>query len=299
MEHTDTNGRDSELSFIMPACNEADGLKTFLPQLKESFPNSEILVVNDGSKDDTESVSKAAGAKVITHFYQMGNGAALKTGARMATRPILVFLDADGQHTVTEVTKVIDAFFEDSVDMAVGARSKTGQASAFRGLGNKVFNSVATMVVGHKVMDLTSGCRVVKAPLYREFLHLLPNGFSAPTTITLAFFKSGYTIKYVPIEVMKRIGNSHLKPLKDGVRFSIILYKIATLYSPLKIFFPLAFMHIVLGLGYAIYTRLIEGLISNTGAIFFTTGVLILIIGLVSEQITIFLYQTTDRDYRS
>jgi glycosyltransferase involved in cell wall biosynthesis len=286
---------EEDLSFILPACNEEEGLNSFLPLLRNRFPTSEIIVINDGSTDQTEAVAKNAGVEVISHLYQMGNGAALKTGARHARRSNLVFLDADGQHTVEQVEKIIQVFLSENADMVVGARSKSGQANGFRLLGNSIFNRVASMVVGHKVSDLTSGCRVVKSELYREFLHLLPNGFSAPTTITLAFFKSGYSIKYVSIDVKKRIGNSHLRVFKDGLRFSIILYKLATLYSPLKIFMPLALLHFLAAFSSWVYNYYYHEVLISTGSVFFTTGILILVMGLVSEQITIFLYQTSDR----
>ena len=286
-------------SFILPACNEELGLGSFLPQLKARFPLGEIIVVNDGSQDKTEEVAKHSGARVINHLYQMGNGAALKTGARAATQPSIIFLDADGQHTVEQLEKIISAYLNDGADMVVGARSRSGQASSFRLLGNTIFNTIASKVVGHKVTDLTSGCRAVKTHLYREFLHLLPNGFSAPTTITLAFFKSGYSIRYVPIDVKKRVGTSHLRVFHDGVRFFIILYKLATLYSPLKIFFPLALVHFFIGFTYSLYHYYYPSALNSTAAIFFTTGILILVMGLVSEQITIFLYQTADHSKKS
>ena len=277
-------------SIVIPAKNEQNGLKSLLPDLLEYNPE-EIIVVNDGSSDDTAEVCKQFGVTVITHTYSKGNGAAIKTGARSVKSDVIVFMDADGQHKASDVPKLLEEL-ENGYDLVVGARSKESQAGLLRGLGNLFYNWFASLIVGHKIHDLTSGFRAVKRKQFLEFLYLLPNGFSYPTTRTMAFFRAGYSVKYYPIDMPQRVGSSHLNVLKDGIKFLLIIFKIGTLYSPLKIFFPIAIMHIALGLSYYGYTFLTEGRFTNMGVLLLTTGVIIFLIGLVSEQITNLLYKT-------
>lgn len=279
------------ISFILPARNEAAALKIFLPELKAAFPQYEILVVDDGSEDDTVAVCREAGARTVSHPYPKGNGAALKTGARTARGDIFVFLDADGQHSVEAIKSLLSIYETSKVEMVVGSRALCDQASWLRALGNILYNTFASYIVGHSVKDLTSGCRIVNAHYYRQFLHLLPNGFSAPSTITLAFFRSGLSVLYHPIEVNQRVGKSHLKPLRDGLRFFIILYKLTILYSPLKVFLPLAIFHVLLGFSWWGIVNYFTLTIPPLSGLLIVAGVLIFLIGLVSEQITVLLYQ--------
>lgn len=284
------NKQSWQVSIIIPACNEQAGLAKFLPKLVERYPHMEVLVVDDGSTDDTAKYARSMGARVISHPYQIGNGAAIKTGARHARGEVFVFMDGDGQHDVDDIDRLLEVYAQ-GFDMVVGARQGHQQASWLRKLGNGIYNRIATGVVGQKVLDLTSGFRVVRANKFKEFLHLLPNGFSYPSTITLAFFRSGYTVKYLDINVSQRIGKSHLKPLSDGIRFLIIIYKITTLYSPLKVFLPLGFAHLVLGLANYAYTFSTTGRFTNMSAVMISTAIIIFLIGLVSEQITTLIYQ--------
>src|SRR5690606_29190339 len=226
------------ISFVIPAKNEAAPLKRLLADIRNRFPASEIIVVNDGSSDDTSVVCRMAGVREIRHVYSIGNGGAIKAGARAARGEILVFLDADGQHDPANASKLLDKL-RDGYDMAVGARSLLSQASAFRALANRFYNWLASWMTQQQVHDLTSGFRAVGADKFREYLHLLPNGFSYPTTITMAFFRTGYTVGYVPIEAAQRQGVSHIRPVRDGLRFLLIIFKIGTLYSPLKLFLPI------------------------------------------------------------
>lgn len=279
----------SSISIIIPAKNEAKGLKTFLPLLCEKFAHHQIILVDDGSTDDTANVARMFGLKVVSHPYTMGNGAAIKTGARHANGDILIFMDGDGQHQASDIQSLLDKY-QKGYDLVVGARSKQHQASTLRWLGNSLYNSIATSLVGQPVLDLTSGFRVVNAEKFKEFMHLIPNGFSCPTTITLAFFRSGYAVAYVPIEVKQRIGVSHLKPLSDGFKFLLIIYKMATLYSPLKIFIPFALLHFVAGLANYAYTYSTQGRFTNMSAVFISASVIIFLIGLISEQITCLMY---------
>ena len=282
------------LSVILPAKNEAEGLRRTLPALRAQLPNVEIIVVDDGSTDDTAAVARAAGATVLSSPYSMGNGAAIKRGARAAQGEILVFMDADGQHSAEHVVALLQKL-EEGYDMVVGARDRSGQASLHRGLANGFYNWLASRMTGHKVLDLTSGFRVVRADKFREFLHLLPNGFSYPTTSTMAFFRSAYPVAYVPIPVAKRLGlSSHIRPIKDGVRFLLIIFKIATLYSPLKLFAPTAAIFFLTALGYYAYTFLTTHRLTNMSMLLFSASVIIFLIGLVSEQITSLMYRRNE-----
>lgn len=282
-----------KISIILPAKNEAPALRMVLPALRNAMPDAEILVVNDGSTDETLAVCAEHGARVVTHPYSMGNGAAIKSGARAAHGDILVFMDADGQHKPEDIPRLLSALAS-GYDMAVGARSRSSQAGASRAFANGLYNTLSSWMVSQKVQDLTSGFRAVRADKFRQFLYLLPNGFSYPTTITMSFFRAGYAVAYVPIEAPKRIGKSHIKPLQDGVRFLLIIFKIGTLYSPLKIFLPISVSFFVTAFGYYMYTLYEFHHFTNMSALLFTTAVLVFLIGLVSEQITSLMFNRSD-----
>ena len=278
------------LSIILPAKNEAEGLRGTLPALKAAYPEAEIIVVDDGSTDATAQIAAEQGARVLSSPYSMGNGAAIKRGARAATGEVLVFMDADGQHGAGHVRALLDKLGE-GYDMVVGARDRSGQANVHRGLANAFYNRLASWMTGHRIADLTSGFRAVRADKFREFLHLLPNGFSYPTTSTMAFFRSAYAVAYVPIPVANRIGKSHIRPIRDGIRFLLIIFKIATLYSPLKLFAPTAIAFFLTGLGYYAWTFVTQGRFTNMSVLLFSAAVIIFLIGLISEQITALTYR--------
>lgn len=278
------------ISVVMPAKNEAGAIKKAIESIKTQVPYAEILVVDDGSTDETAQIASDAGASVVRHQYSMGNGAAIKTGARSARGDIIVFMDADGQHDPEDIPRLLERI-EEGFEMAVGARSGDAHASAGRGLANRFYNRLATYMTGQKIRDLTSGFRAVRANRFREFLYLLPNGFSYPTTATMAFFRAGYSVAYVPIVASERIGRSHIRPLKDGLRFLLIIFKIGTLYSPLKVFVPIALIHGLLGIGYYVYTYSVAARLSVATIFMLTAAVTIFLIGLVSEQITALMYK--------
>ncbi len=283
-----------ELSIILPAKNEAEGLKRTLPGLRAAYPDAEIIVVNDGSTDATAEIAAGLGATVVGSPYSMGNGAAIKRGTRAAHGAVLVFMDADGQHSAEHIGQLL-AKLDEGYDMVVGARDGSGQANFHRGLANAFYNRLASHMTGHRIDDLTSGFRAVRADKFREFLHLLPNGFSYPTTSTMAFFRSAYPVAYVPIPVAKRVGNgSHIRPLKDGIRFLLIIFKIATLYSPMKLFAPIAAAFFLTGLGYYGYTFATMHRFTNMSTLLFSAAVIIFLIGLISEQITNLTYRHND-----
>ena len=282
------------LSIVLPAKNEAAALARLLPRLKSAQPDAEIIVIDDGSSDNTAQLCVENGVRVISQPYSMGNGAAIKRGARAAGGDILVFMDADGQHDPALIDRLLQRL-DQGMDMVVGARDWSGQAGVSRGVANSIYNWLASRMTGFEVKDLTSGFRAVRADRFREFVHLLPNGFSYPTTSTMAFFRSAYAVAYEPIPVARRIGKSHIKPVRDGVRFLLIIFKIATLYSPLKLFVPTSAFFFVLGAGYYAYTFTTAHRFTNMSMLLFSASVIIFLIGLISEQITSLVYGKGDR----
>lgn len=282
-----------KVSIILPAKNEAAALKSVLPELARLFPEAEIIVVNDGSSDGTLAVCSAHQIKAISHPYSMGNGAAIKTGARAARGDVLVFMDADGQHKPEDIPRLLEKLAQ-GYDMAVGARSRTSQAGAHRAAANGFYNRLASWMVGQKIADLTSGFRAVKADKFRQFLYLLPNGFSYPTTITMSFFRAGYGVSYVPIHAPRRIGKSHMRLARDGVRFLLIIFKIGTLYSPLKLFLPISLAFFFSGLGYYLYTFFTYHRFTNMSTLLFVASMMIFLMGLISEQITSLNYKDSE-----
>ncbi len=282
------------ISVVIPAKNEAQSLPGVLARIRAAQPEAEIVVVNDGSTDATAEVAAAAGARVVSHPRSQGNGAAIKTGARAARGEIIVFMDADGQHPPEAIGKLLEEL-DRGYDLVVGARDRKGQAGAGRALANGFYNRFASWVSGHRIDDLTSGFRAVRAAKFREFLSLLPNGFSYPTTSTMAFLKTGYPVNFVPVDVAQRVGKSHISPLRDGVRFVLIIFKIATLFSPMKLFVPASALAIALGLANYLYTYLTEGRFTNMSALMFSTGVVVFFVGLLSEQICLLTYAALSR----
>jgi glycosyltransferase involved in cell wall biosynthesis len=280
----------NSLSIILPAKNEASALAELLPRLRAVQPAAEIIVVDDGSTDDTRAICTRNSVTCLSSPYSMGNGAAIKRGARVAKGEILVFMDGDGQHDPADVARLIEKL-EQEYDMAVVARDWGSQAGVGRGVANTLYNWLATRMTGHEVADLTSGFRAVRAVRFREFLHLLPNGFSYPTTSTMAFFRSAYPVAYIPIKAAQRVGKSHIKPLRDGLRFLLIIFKIATLYSPLKLFVPASTVFFLLGcINYA-WTFIHDGRLTNMSTLMWSAAVIVFLIGLISEQITSLIYR--------
>ncbi len=277
------------LSIIIPAKNEAASIGNVVATARSEFPQAEIIVVDDGSTDDTGELAKAAGAIVVRHPESLGNGAAVKNGARAAGGEILAFMDGDGQHDARELGKLL-AKLDEGYQMAIGARDSGSHASVGRLFANGVYNEIASRMSGRRILDLTSGFRVVRASLFKQFLYLLPNGFSYPTTITMAFLRSGYPVCFEPIKAAERIGKSHIRPIRDGLRFLVIIFKIATLYSPLKIFLPVSGVFFATGLGYYLYTYLTAGRFTNMSMLVLSAAVIIFLIGLISEQITALTY---------
>ncbi|HRQ57963.1 MAG TPA: glycosyltransferase family 2 protein [Azoarcus taiwanensis] len=280
----------SRVSLVLPVKNECKALGDLLSGLIELGLSLEIILVDDGSTDETGAIASAFPIEVIRHPYSKGNGAAIKTGARAASGDVIVFMDADGQHDPADIPRLL-AKLDEGYDMVVGARDRGSQASFGRSVANGFYNRLATYMAGHRIEDLTSGFRAVRADKFREFLYLLPNGFSYPTTITMAFFRAGYSVAYIPIKAAQRIGKSHIHLVKDGVRFLLIIFKIGTLYSPLKLFGPIALLLFLAGSGWYVHTFLSQGRFTNMSALLYTGSVMVFLMGLISEQITALMYK--------
>ena len=285
-----------KFSIVIPAKNEEEGLAKFLPALRELYPEVEVIVVDDGSTDSTVQVCRDAGVTVISHPYSKGNGAAIKTGARAAKGDFIVFMDGDGQHDPAEIERLLYRV-EEGYDLVVGARSGlAAQASIARWSANSMYNRLASWMVNREIPDLTSGFRCVNRRKFLDFLYLLPNGFSYPTTSTMAFFRAGYSVGFVPITVSPRLGSSHINILRDGVRFFLIIFKIGTLYSPLKVYFPVAGLMSGLGMLNYIYSVIVSGSwrVTNMSTLMILSGVIVFLIGLLSEQLTNLQYKESD-----
>jgi len=282
-----------KVSIVLPAKNESLSVGRTVAGVLQFCPGAEVIVVNDGSSDETAAIAAAAGARVISHPYAKGNGAAIKAGARAATGERMVFMDADGQHDPADIPTLL-ARLDEGYDLVVGARQAGSQASLGRGLANGFYNWLASYMSGHPVEDLTSGFRACNARKFREFLYLLPNGFSYPTTSTMAFFRAGYSVAYEPIHTARRVGKSHINVLRDGARFLLIIFKIGTLYSPLKLFAPVALLMFLLASGWYGYTLHNFGRFTNMSALLYTGSVMTFLMGLISEQITALMYKESD-----
>jgi glycosyltransferase involved in cell wall biosynthesis len=295
------------VSVIIPAYNEAavigevvDGVFEVLEQAGYSC---EVLVVDDGSDDNTASIAKAAGACIVGHPYNIGNGAAVKTGIRTAQGAVLVMMDGDGQHLPEDIPRLLEKI--GPYDMVVGARTRESETELHRDIANRIYNWLATYISGRKINDLTSGFRAIKADIARGFVYLLPNTFSYPTTITLATVRSGYSLLYVPIKAARRVGESKIKLFRDGSRFLLILLRIATFFSPLKVFVPVSILLFLLGFGYGLFKVVALGSrYGPTSAMLMTMSIVVFLVGLVSEQVAQLRFDRSEvhsrhRDYEA
>ncbi len=272
------------VTVLIPAYNEEKSIGNTVYRVKELHPDFEILVVDDGSTDNTMQVAMDAGANVWPHPYNIGNGAAIKSGLRIAKGEWVVMMDADGQHDPADIARLLE--YKDDYDMVVGARTRKSKTALHRDLANYFYNKFATYVTTFTIDDLTSGFRLVRKRTAEQFIYLLPNTFSYPTTITMSYLRSGRSLKYVPIEVQKRVGSSKIKLLEDGIRFLLIISKVATLFSPFRIFLPISVLSFSIGLGYYCFTFLSHGRFTNMSALLISTSIIVFMIGLVSEQVS-------------
>jgi glycosyltransferase involved in cell wall biosynthesis len=283
-------------SVLIPAFNEAASIGQVVAALRTTASWLEILVINDASVDDTRELAEAAGARVISHPYNKGNGAAVKTGLREARGDFVLILDADGQHPPADALRLISHL--GPYDLVVGARSSRTQASITRRLGNAVLNRIATYLTAHEIPDLTSGFRAARRECLIEFLHLLPNGFSTPTTTTLAFLKAGYSVRFEPVEARSRQGKSKIRLGADGATFFLILLKVVTIFSPLRIFVPISAVAFVVGAGYAAWTIATQSHVTNSSVVLIVLSVVIFLVGLVSEQIASLRFEGGQSSWR-
>jgi glycosyltransferase involved in cell wall biosynthesis len=274
----------AQTTVVVPAMNEAAGIGPLVTALRAIAPWHEILVIDDGSTDETASRATEAGARVIRHPYNKGNGAAVKTGIRQATGAFVLVIDGDGQHQPADAARLVSQL--DTYDLVVGARTPASQATWARRAGNALLNRLASYLASHEIPDLTSGFRAARREYLLEFVHLLPNGFSTPTTTTLAFLKAGYSVRFEPIEAAQRQGTSKIQLGPDGVKFLLILLKIITLYSPLRIFLPVSAAAILTGAAYAVWTIATQSHVTNSSVLLIVLGVVVFLVGLVSEQIS-------------
>jgi glycosyltransferase involved in cell wall biosynthesis len=272
-----------QTSVVIPAFNEADVIGNVVAGLARSAAWHEILVVDDGSSDGTGAAAEAAGARAIRHPYNKGNGASVKSGIREATGEYILIIDADGQHPPEEAARLISRLGD--YDLVVGARAHATQANLARRLGNHMLNGLASYLTGRPIPDLTSGFRAARRRHLREFLHLLPNRFSTPTTTTLAFVKAGYNVTFEPVDARGRVGTSKIRLARDGAKFFLIMLKVVTLFSPLRVFLPVSLASFVAGLGYAVWTIATQSHVTNSSVLLIMLGVIVFLMGLVSEQI--------------
>ncbi len=274
----------SQTSVIIPAFNEGTSIGSVIAALRDAAPWHEIILVDDGSSDDTVERAKAAGAIVVHHPYNKGNGAAVKSGIRQATGEFVLVMDGDGQHQPADAQRIVSRLSE--YDLVVGARAPSTQASGVRRLGNGLLNWLASYLTGRPIPDLTSGFRAARRAHLREFLYLLPNGFSTPTTTTMAFIKAGYDVLFEPIEARQRAGQSKIRLARDGFKFFLILLKVVTIFSPLRIFLPVSAVAFAIGVAYGAWTAATQGKIPNGAVLFLMFAVVVFLVGLVSEQIS-------------
>jgi glycosyltransferase involved in cell wall biosynthesis len=272
------------VSIVIPAFNEAGAIAAVITDLIAAASWREIIVVDDGSTDGTSATASAAGARVVRHPYNKGNGAAVKSGIRAATGEFLMIIDADGQHQASDAVALAGKCGE--YDLVVGARSSTTQAGSTRRLGNATLNRLASFLTEREIPDLTSGFRCARREYLLDFLHLLPNGFSTPTTTTMTFIRAGYNVAFHPVEARPRIGTSKIKLAKDGPKFLLIMLRVMTIFSPLRVFLPIAGGAFLLGAAYGVWTAVTQQHVTNSSVLLITLSVVIFLIGLVSEQIS-------------
>ena len=272
------------VSIVIPAFNEAAVIGAVVSALRDAAPWREVLVVDDGSTDGTAAAATAAGGRVIAHPYNKGNGAAVKSGIREAIGDWIVIADGDGQHQPADIVRLVERL--GTYDLVIGARDPSDQASPGRRLGNAMLNSLASYLTERPIPDLTSGLRAARREQLLEFLHLLPNGFSTPTTTTLAFIKAGYNVLFEPVQVRARVGTSKIRLARDGARFFLILIKVITIFSPLRVFVPLSLASFVLGVTYGLWTVAQYSRIPNGAVLLLMFSVIVFLVGLVSEQIS-------------
>jgi len=280
------------VSVLIPAYNEAEVIGDVVSRVRAHARWAEVIVIDDGSTDDTAPRAEAAGATVIRQPYNKGNGAAVKAGIRRAAADYILIIDADGQHRPEDMSRIVEPLGE--YDLVIGARSPATQATLARRTGNALLNGLAAYLTARPIPDLTSGFRGARRTALREFIHLLPNGFSTPTTTTLAFLKAGYNVCFVPIDARPRVGRSKIRFARDGFRFYLILMRMITLFSPMRIFLPVSLLSFLVGAGYAIWTIATQSHVTNSSVLLILFSVVVFLVGLVSEQIAALRFEARE-----
>lgn len=282
------------VSIIIPVFNEEAVIGSLLESVMEYVAGAEIIVIDDGSTDQTTAkVSEFENVKLIRHAYNLGNGAAIKSGIRAAQGDVILMMDGDGQHKPEDIPRILAPIFDENYDMVVGARTAQSETELHRDLANNLYNQFASYIARHKVEDLTSGFRAIRGSIAKSYVNLLPNGFSYPTTLTLALFRSGFTVKYVPIVARKRVGQSKIKLLKDGLGFLLTILRIGTLFAPMRIFLPISLVPFLAGVGYGVYLLMFQHRFTNMPVLLVLSGLLFFVFGLISEQITLLRIMST------
>ena len=273
----------SSVSVVIPAFNEAEVIAEVVAALAAAAPWHQIIVVDDGSGDETALRAAGAGATVVRHPYNKGNGASVKSGIRKASGDYVLIIDGDGQHRPEDARRLVSRLGE--YDLVIGARTAKTQATHARKFGNSALNSLASYLTSRDIPDLTSGFRAARREYLREFIHLLPNGFSTPTTTTLAFIKAGYNVTFEPIEARTRVGQSKIRLARDGAKFFMIILKIVTIFSPLRVFLPISLLTFIVGAAYLAWTVATQSKIPNGAVLLILFSAVVFLVGLVSEQI--------------
>ena len=285
---------EAKVSVVIPAFNESQTIGDLVQTIRRRYADFEIVVIDDGSNDNTAQVAADEGAVVFKHPYNIGNGAAIKSGIRIAKGDILVFMDGDGQHDPEDIQKLLD--YIPDFDLVVGARSLDGQASLGRAFGNRIYNWLGSYVTKFPIQDLTSGFRAIKAEVARSFVYLLPNTYSYPTTITLGVLRTGRSVKYIPIKARsRRKGTSNIKLFHDGIRFFMMIIRICTLYSPMRVFLPVSFVMFLLGTIRYVFSYVTEGRFTNMSALLYVSAIIIFMMSLISEQICQLRFERRER----
>ena len=280
------------ITILLPAFNEEQSIGSTVTTIKQLYPDYEVLVIDDGSTDNTAEVAMSAGANVWPHPYNIGNGASIKTGLRCARGDWVVMMDADGQHDPSDISRLVDN--KDTFDMVIGARKNKFKSAIHRNCANYVYNKFASYITKFRVEDLTSGLRLVRKDVAIKYLYLLPNRFSYPTTLTMAYLRSGLSIKYIPIQINKRTGKSKIKIVRDGARFLLTITKVATLYSPFRIFLPISLFFFIIGNSYYCFTYFTYNRFTNMSALLLSTSIIVFMMGLISEQISQMRYDKVE-----
>ncbi|MBF0485496.1 MAG: glycosyltransferase family 2 protein [Candidatus Omnitrophica bacterium] len=279
--------KQDNITIVIPVYNEAESIESCIRALRGQFPKTEIIVVDDGSEDQSAEIAENAGARVVKHHKNSGYGASLKTGVRLVTTPYVVFCDGDGQHSASDIARLIEITTPEH-DMVVGVRTQTSHVSKRRWLGKTILYHFANFLADEKIPDFNSGLRVVKKEVLMKYFHLMPDGFSMSTTMTFAFLKSLRNIAWIPITVVKRKGKSTVRQMKHGPQTMLLMLRLTVLFEPLKVFLTVANFLFWLGLVSAVVNMALSGWqsIGKTTVIFCLASLMVFMFGLLCDQIS-------------